>query len=388
MSRAVATSEIHTDSQTVLTPAQLKPVPSAAQPGPSQLIYPHPTPPAGAAPIEVAPGIMWLRLPLPYSIVDHVNAYLLKGEEGWIVVDTGPDLPEVREIWDQLFAGPFRGERFSAVVCTHFHVDHAGLAGYIADRWRIPLLMTYREYFTMCARRKDLDQVPWQIASFYREAGYPQDRLQQTLLMFRFSGELFTPPPSFTCLRDRDALPKAGGDWRVLTGAGHSPEQAMLFSAADKLLLSGDQILPRIASNVSVSAVNPGDDPLSGWFATLERLASLPPETLVLPAHGEPFQGVRVRAAELRDRNRQKLHRLLEICGAVPVSAYDLVPELFRPGLSDFNTLLALGECLAYVSYAVRSGMLQGTADADGVLRYRSVPEHPAGDGEISERQK
>jgi len=338
--------------------------------GVQPLTYPYSDLPDRGAPVDVVPTVKWLRLPMPFAL-DHVNIYLIKGDEGWLIVDTGPDTPEVRSIWDELFSGPLRNERITGVLCTHFHIDHAGLAGYLTERRRIPLFMTYREYFTLCASPQEEHETPWRITEFYRRTGLPDEQVRNILTLFPFSPRISPPPPSFVCLPEGFSLSGVGDDWRVLVGQGHSPEPALLFSAGHGILISGDQMLPRISSNVSVSSVNPEDEPLSRWLESLDRLAELPADTLVLPAHGLPFRGLRSRVAELHGQHGQKLRRILECCASWPSSVFDLIPVIYKSPLADFDLFLAVGECLSHCRYLLNRGSVHGESDRHGVVRYR-----------------
>jgi glyoxylase-like metal-dependent hydrolase (beta-lactamase superfamily II) len=346
---------------------------TATDPELPTLTFPFSAPPAAADVTDISADIKWLRLPMPYAL-DHVNVYLLRVENGWLLIDTGLDSPATRAIWEDVFSGPFKGETLVGIYCTHYHVDHAGLAGYLAERWRVPLFMSYEEYFTLRGWPMDLQEVHWQHAEFFLRAGLPNEILPRTLVMFDFSREISPPPPSFVRLREGSPLAMAGGDWRIMTCEGHSPEHALLFSAQRATLFSGDQLLPRITSNVSVSVVNPHDEPLSCWLTSLDRLTELSDEVLVLPGHGLPFRGARMRVEELRRHHEEKFREIQEACADAPLSAYELMQILYPRTLSDFELQLALGECLAHLHYLRSRGRLTERAVGEGVIRYRSTP--------------
>lgn len=338
------------------------------------LTFPFHPPQSRAELVKVTPELTWLRMPMPYAL-DHVNVYLLRIGKGVIIIDTGLDSGETRSIWEELFAGPLRDEVVTGIYCTHFHVDHMGLAGYLAERCRVPLLTTYEEYFSLRGWPADMQEVPWQHAEFYLRAGFPKEQLAQTLVMFRFSKQIAPLPPAFTRLQGGRALPDGGGEWQVIIGRGHSPEHAMLYSAERKVLISGDQLLPRISTNVSVSVVNPSDEPLSAWFASLDRLDELPDDVLVLPGHGLPFYGIKTRVAELRRHHAGKFTIILEACAARELSAYELVLTLYPNPLSDFDVQLAMGETLAHLHYLLADNRISGSLNDEGVIRYRTRAE-------------
>lgn len=335
------------------------------------LTFPHGNPPAWGELVAVTPEVKWLRMPMPYAL-DHVNVYLVRVGGGWLIVDTGLDSPEARGIWEELLSGPLQGETMAGVYCTHYHVDHAGLAGYLTELRRVPLFMSYGEYYTLRGWPEGLDAVPWQHAEFFQRAGFPRELLQQTLVMFDFAPEISPLPLSFVRLQERSVLP-LNDDWQVMVGSGHSPEHALLFSKGGKVLISGDQLLPSISTNVSVSVMNPEDDPLSHWLASLERLASIPDDVLVLPGHGLPFYGARRRVAELQAHHRQRFQTMLNACAERELSAYELVKVLYPFPLGEFDLQLALGECLAHVHYLACRGRLEVRLDGEGVNSYGST---------------
>jgi len=340
----------------------------------SPLTYPYTAPQSAAELVEITADLKWLRLPMPYAL-DHVNAYLLRVDNGWLLIDTGLDSPTTRALWEEIFSGPLKGESVAGIYCTHYHVDHAGLAGYLAERWRVPLYMSYEEYFTLRGWPMDLQEVHWQHAEFFRRAGLPDELLSGTLMMFGFSREISPPPPSFVRLRHGNPLAMAGDDWHIISGEGHSPEHALLYSAQRATLFSGDQLLPRITTNVSVSVVNPLDEPLSCWFASLGLLAELPDDVLVLPGHGLPFRGARARVSELFRHHEGKLRVILAACTETALNAYELVQILYPRTLSTFELQLALGECLAHLHYLLSRGGLTKIITGEGVVRYRYAPE-------------
>ncbi|MBT1076486.1 MBL fold metallo-hydrolase [Geobacter grbiciae] len=335
------------------------------------MTFPYSPPHSDGELVEIGPDVRWLRMPMPYAL-DHVNIYLVRVAGGWLIVDTGLDSPEARGIWEEVFSGPLAGEKVVGVYCTHYHVDHLGLAGYLTERWRVPLFMTYEEYYTLRGWPDLPQEVPWQHAEFFQRAGFPQELLPQTLVMFDFAREISPMPLSFVRLQDRSHLP-LDEEWQVIVGRGHSPEHALLLSKARKILISGDQLLPSISTNVSVSVMNPEDDPLSHWLASLDRLATIPDDVLVLPGHGLPFRGARKRVAELRGHHRRRFQVIVDACAGSELSAYELVKVLYPFALGDFDLQLALGECLSHVRYLACRGRLEARLDGEGINRYRSV---------------
>jgi glyoxylase-like metal-dependent hydrolase (beta-lactamase superfamily II) len=109
------------------------------------LDHPWSEPPAPGTTIEVAPGVKWLRMPLPFQL-NHINLWLVDDGAGWAIVDTGVGLADVRALWDQIFAGSLGGRPITRVIVTHFHPDHMGNAAWLMERWGVDLWCAQAEY--------------------------------------------------------------------------------------------------------------------------------------------------------------------------------------------------------------------------------------------------
>ena len=333
------------------------------------LRFPWLEPPAAGEVQEVADGVLWLRMPLPFGL-DHINLYLLRHGEGWVVVDTGLAVPRSREVWEKVFVEDMGGLPVLAVVCTHFHFDHSGLAAWLTERFRCPLYMTRGEFQALYVT-PDGREPGWEFHDFYRRAGLDDEQIASllpTIEGMRFDGGL---PRSYRRLRDGDWLKIGGRHWQVVLGAGHSPEHACLFSKDDPLLIAGDQVLPRITSSVLVGANEPYANPLGDWLDSLRRLRALPDEALVLPAHERPFFGLHQRLYQLQKHHEHHLGTLMErLQGAM--TAAEIRPLLFPRIKGPFDLLMSLGETLAHIHYLVEEGELAREFEA-GVWRFRCV---------------
>ncbi len=333
------------------------------------LDHPFPTPPAPAIPREVSPGVHWLRMALPFAL-DHINLWLLDDRGGWAVVDTGVDDEATRAAWETVLAG----RRVTLLVCTHFHPDHMGLAGWLAERHQVPLTATLGEWSFGRMLTLDLgeDYHANQI-DHYRRAGYDAallDGVRRRSGSYR--ARVAPLPASIRDIRDGSRLDIDGREWRVVEGSGHSPQHAALYCAESGVLISGDQILPRISPIVGVWPQQPDENPLADFLDSLEKLKTLPADTLVLPSHGLPFRGLHERADELARHHRQRLDQVLEAT-AEPMTALQLARILFRRELDEQQIGFAVGETLAHANYLTASGALMRQEDMDGVWLYRSL---------------
>ncbi len=336
-----------------------------------ELSYPFSNKPQPGELVHVAPGVAWLRMPLLFP-PKHINLWLLEDSTGWTIVDTGISSDETRDLWERLFANHLNGKPVTRLIVTHMHTDHVGLAGWLAQRWNIPLWMSSLEYFTCRVLVADTGkEAPEVSLDFYREAGFDEDALAVYRSRFgtfgSFIGEL---PQAFHRLADGDTVRMADQDWRVVVGRGHSPEHVCLFCPALNVLIAGDQILPRISSNVSVRPTEPAANPLKEWLDSCRALQSvLPEDVLVLPSHGYPFHGAHPRLQQLIDGHEVALGKLLELCRE-PQRVVDTFTTLFNNPVGPHSLIIATGESLAHLNYLLAEGHLHVTRDQDGIKRY------------------
>ena len=354
---------------------------------PYALHYPCGEPPAPGTVREVAPGVLWLRMPLPFSL-NHINLWALADVDaqgpGWAIVDTGVKTPEVLAAWRQLIAadGPLaatpQGARITRILCTHMHPDHVGMAGWLTRKFQCRLWMTRLEYLTCRTLAADTGREPPDDAiRFYQQAGWPEDAIDVYRARFGGFGKyLHALPDSFRRLSDGESFTIGAHAWRVIVGRGHSPEHACLVCDALGVMISGDQVLPRISSNVSVFPTEPDADPLADWIASIEHLrATLGDELLVLPAHGEPFRGLHARLDRLAGGHEKGLIRLRRSLADSPKRAIDVFGALFARPIDGKGDLLgmATGESLAHINHLLTRGEARCETGADGVRRYRLV---------------
>lgn len=325
--------------------------------------------------MEVAPGVYWLQMPLPMSL-NHINLYLLEGDTGWTIVDTGIRGAETRDYWLEIFDKSLGGNPVEQIICTHMHPDHTGQSGFLSEHWRAPLLMSYSEYYQARVMQTMMrDGGNWQMSEYFQRAGIEMDFLEK----MREARSNFAPEPedhpfpaSYERLSEGDTLTIGHNDWQVITGSGHSPEHVCLYCKDLRLLISGDQILPIITSNVSVQPTEPFANPMVAWLDSHEKFkALLPDDILVLPAHNRPFYGVQARLQELIDHHEDRMLIIEEAC-VEPQRAIDLLPRLFARELEDHSLFMGLGEAIAHIHCLMTRNRIERTLDGE-VYRYRSI---------------
>lgn len=335
------------------------------------LDYPFTAPATDGSVVEIASGILWARMPMPMAL-DHINVYLLRGSEGWTLIDTGLNTETTRERWEHIAATHLQGLPIVRLVCTHMHYDHAGLASWLCERFDIPLYMTHGEYYMMRALAEPMpDPLPQAQSEFYQRSGMPQERVERMWNAMRKDPFMPPQPHSFTRLRGGDEIELGGRQWRVVIGEGHSPEHACLYCEQDQILIAGDQLLPRISSNVLVTGIEPEANPLKLWLESLTRLEQLAPGTLVLPSHERVFRGLHARTQELREHHEHQFALLrAHLSERDSCSAFEAMQCLFPRLRGPVDDMLALGESIAHLSWLRYEGTLRRVLDGDGVYRF------------------
>ncbi len=340
-----------------------------------QLAFPYDKSPHPGALTEVAAGVYWLQMPLPMSL-NHINLYLLEGKDGWTIVDAGIRGAETRDLWQQIFDSQLKGKPVDQLICTHMHPDHTGQAGFISELWQAPLLMSYGEYYQARVMSTMMrDGGSWQMSDYFVHAGMDQaflDEMKASRSNFAPDADDKPLPSSFIRLRDGETLKIGDNLWQIITGNGHSPEHVCLYCKEQRLLISGDQILPIITSNVSVQPTEPFANPMVGWLDSHEKFKKLlPDDVLVLPAHNAPFYGVQERLQQLIDHHEDRMLLIEENC-AEPQRAIDLLPCLFMRELKDYSLFMGLGECIAHIHCLMSRNRINRTLK-DGVYYYQSI---------------
>lgn len=333
--------------------------------------YEFETRPSAGETQTVSDDIIWLRMPLPFSL-QHINLWLLRDDPGWVIVDTGVDTKKSRTVWEGTFAVAMNGDPASHVVATHLHPDHVGCAGWLAQHFGIDLWMTRDEYMLCRILVADTGRsAPAAGVRFYRAAGFSVDEIEVYKRSFGQFGKFVHPlPEAFKRMTDGDALSFGGTQWEVIVGSGHSPEHACLYDADRNILIAGDQLLPTISSNVSVWPTEPLANPLKDWFTSLQKLQDrLPTNVLVLPAHGKPFRGAHHRLGELRKDHEERLEVLLDACSE-PMRVVDVFPSLYRTTIDDSNRIMATGEAISHLNYLCDAGEMRAETGGDQVTWY------------------
>ncbi|RZL39036.1 MAG: MBL fold metallo-hydrolase [Rubrivivax sp.] len=351
-----------------------------ANPRESELHYPlgDVLPGPGEA-LDLAPGLRWVRMGLPFAL-DHINLWLLRdrldGREGWTIVDCGISSDETRANWETVFAERLDGLPVLRVIATHFHPDHLGLAHWLTDRWNCRLWMSATDYnLARLASSSTVGMGGAAAAAFFGSHGLTDE---ESLAKIRDRADYYprmvpVVPSSYRRLMEGAQIDIGGRSWRCIAGYGHAPEHISLFCEEARLLISGDMVLPRISTNVSVVDVEPEADPLTLYLDSLTRYLDLPADTLVLPSHGKPFTGLHARIDQLREHHDERLAEVIASCRAEPTHAAGLLTVLFKRKLDLHQTTFAMGEAIAHLNALWLKGALRRDLGRDGVYRFSAT---------------
>ena len=349
-------------------------------PLPPTLLFPYPSIPEPGKTTEVASGVHWLRMPLPFAL-DHINLWLLEDEidgvAGWTAIDTGYGDETTRALWDAHLAESLEGRPLLRVIATHYHPDHMGNAAWLLARSTASeklLWSTQSEFLTAHLVWNQLTQYRMaDNAAFFARHGMPAASSgEHASRGNRYRHGVPHLPQTYRRIRGGDTVYIGGREWRVLIGLGHAPEHASFHCAGLNVLISGDMLLPKISTNVSVWANDPQGDPLRLFLDSIESFTALRDDTLVLPSHGLPFIGIRARVKALSDHHRDRLGELQAAAGD-KVSAFDVLPVLFRRKLDIQQQFFAMGEAIAHLNHGWHQGRLRREHGADDIIRFSSI---------------
>ncbi len=335
--------------------------------------------PAQGETLEVAAGVRWIRMTLPFQL-DHINLWLLRdqidGRAGWTVVDCCISRDESKDQWERIFATQLQGLPILRVIVTHMHPDHIGLADWLCERWNAPLWISATDF--NAARIGSQSTIGFggaAAADFFASHGLTDaDYLEKIRGRSSYYPTLVPDVPKrFKRMQDGDRIRIGGHDWRCISGFGHAPEHIALYAEDLHVLIGGDMMLPRISTNVSVYDVEPESNPLKAFLDSIDKFGDLPEDTLTLPSHGKPFRGLHERIKQLHDHHRDHLAGVVEACTVAPQTAADLLPVLFKRKLDLHQITFAMGESVAHLHKLWFEGKLKRERGGDGVWRF-AVP--------------
>lgn len=338
-----------------------------------ELEFPWANAPEPGQTIEIAPGLLWARHPLPFRL-NHVHVWLLDEGDRWTSIDAGCDTPDIRAAWEKLFSGAMRDRPVERVVATHGHVDHIGLCGWLHERFGAQFWGSFGEW--TWARISHIKGIPGAAEAHYDHLmrnGFSESEAHEFLISRDRFLDLATPlPGSLHEIRHGDSVRMGGRDWTTIQTGGHSFEHMCFFNSQENILIAGDHLLSKISPVIAVYEMVPQSDPLGDFFDSFAKFDHVPDDVLVLPSHGLPYRGIRRRIAELRDHHRQRLDMTLDLLQE-PRTGYALIRAMFPKVQGVDNLGFAFGEALAHVNHLMRLGLVANVSTHPDQILYRAV---------------
>jgi glyoxylase-like metal-dependent hydrolase (beta-lactamase superfamily II) len=328
--------------------------------------------PAPGDVVEIAPGLLWSRMPLTGEVPDHVNIFVLEERDRWTLVDTGKNSPECAAALERLRNGPLAGKPISRVLITHFHPDHIGQLGRLvgdgAVAWATRDTWLY-------ARLTQMDHTATPSTEHLRFAtaagvrGMPLEAFRRRPPS-TYGVEVHPIPNGFVRIDDGDELVIGGRRWRVYTGHGHAPSHATFWSD-DGYAIVGDQILPGMSADLSVTVAEPEADPIREWYDSCRRFAGIASDdTICLAGHNHPFTGAPLRCEQLIATHESVLARLL-LALQRPRTAVDCLETIYGRRLLPEEYGDRLGEAMGYLNHLHQTGRVERLLDRSGAYQWR-----------------
>lgn len=348
------------------------------------LLYPwNQEHPATGERMTLRDGIHWVRMPLPFAL-NHINLWMLNdcldGQDGWTLVDSGVSTEDIRTAWRSVWAQHSQGQPLHRMLVTHMHPDHVGNAQWLIDQFSdsaqpARLWMSATDHLAALLSSKETTGYGGSAATQFFKAHGLQDPESLAKIEQRsgyYASMVPDVPRAYRRLMHGMSVDIGTRQWQCIAGYGHSPEHISLFDAKDHVLISGDMLLPRISTNVSVTSVEPEGDALGLFLASIQELTELPKDTLCLPSHGFPFTGLHQRVAELQSHHEERLTDIVNACKLTPQTAASLLPVLFKRDLDLHQTTFAMGEAVAHLNYLWHRGQLQRVKSPDGTWLFHT----------------
>ena len=307
--------------------------------------------------LEVAPGVHWLRTSLPFRL-NAVNLWLLEDGDSWTMVDCGYPLPEVQAQIEAAWSHLLGGRPIRRLIVTHHHPDHVGNCRWICDRWDILPSMSQGEYKKAQALAGEGQNQMQLRTAFWQRHGLSAEIGEQVIHTWRRGVTLLQPLKECRLLADGHRLQIGDYEWQIIVARGHSPEQLLLYSSRQKLLISGDQVLNPITPNVSVPYDAPESDPLGLFLQSNLHIAENCDEAAVLPSHKQPFRGLHRRILDIEEHHHARLEKVETQLRKAPATAASILPALFgHPDkLTAHEIGFAIGETIAHLNCLVATG--------------------------------
>ena len=298
-----------------------------------------------------------ITLPMPFRL-KHVNIFAFPEEEGYTLIDTGPNLPGVLPALEASLAEiGLKVEGCRRILITHFHMDHCGLAGIIAGCSGAPVYLSEIEEQTVRAFARQENRLS-RLTEFALMHGLDGGTIDRVIRAFSAFRTATSPFDAAGILTDGDRLTIGGRAAEVIATPGHSRGHISFHLPGERFLIAGDHILPHITPNLSPDLIAPDFHPLESFLSSLARVEDLP-VSLVCPAHGRPFADLKGRVAEMREHHRERSELALQALTGEPQNSGGVSRFIFGDVRSPFDRLLALNETYVHLIQLEREALIR-----------------------------
>lgn len=307
--------------------------------------------------MERESGVIQVRVPLPFPL-RWMNGYLIRDNNGWVLIDPGLHTLEAERHWQQTFAHfSIEPKMVHSIVLTHHHPDHYGLAGWMQELYEAPVYMAERGHRqTQLLWGEQYQQTSQQLLDFYMTHGFPQERATAMLDHLHEFVDYVTPQPQVQYLNPGDSIQLGNQMYKILETSGHAYGHLCFYQQDDERMFCGDHVMPHISPNVSYFP-SIDEDPLHSFLSSLEELKTLPVK-VAYPGHRDPFSNWTERINQLLHHHQQRLQWFL-IFLTEPRTAWQCCQSLFGDRLSIHQLRFALSETLAHLIFLEKQGKIK-----------------------------
>ncbi len=314
--------------------------------------------------MEIMKGIYHIKVPLPETRLNHVNAYLLEGTDGNLLIDTGWNTPEAfTTLKQELLVNGFQIKDITYIAVTHLHPDHYGLAGRIKQISGATVAMGEKDAAMLDQRYFNVSPLLESMTQFLEAAGIPKFDLAQLSMASMPAREFVVPCKPDQLLGSESTIEMEPFEFKVIMTPGHSPGHVCLYEPNREYLFTGDHVLPDISPNIGLHPQS-GENPLGDYLNSLQSLSELEVK-FVFPGHGGIFSGLTQRIEALFGHHKEREWEIMKSISKGQKTAYQIAQEIpWMPSgdkanfkrLSPFDKRLAVLETLAHLQHLVMEG--------------------------------
>ncbi|MBL4606503.1 MAG: MBL fold metallo-hydrolase [Pseudomonadales bacterium] len=321
---------------------------------------------------EIAEGLHVLRQPMLHN-PDHINCYLIEGDKGLTIVDTGIPSEDCYKNWQMLLDSPLGAKGVERIYLTHAHPDHVGGAKWLQENTGAPIVMPGNEVDAVQRMWRGASDNRDSVAEFFTSWGVPEDSLNAVYAMqdgFKY-GCPDLDELNVETFNEGFSMDIGGRTWKTVDGYGHTPHNAALFCEKDGIMISGDQVLTSIFPNVSIwwgSELNP----LQSYMDSLNHYKTHSIK-VIYPAHGGTLENVNKRIDAILNFNQIRLDRAVKYLTEAPQNAFEAIPGVLNKKRNPMMISLLAGQVFAIFNCLEKQGLIEKVGDKP--FTFQTCPE-------------